>query len=246
MKERKNISIQDAENNIARWLLNQRVFPISWSEELKEIFRVRLMAEVREHIFFMGGLKINAKGPLSQSIEKFDEAWPIILTNIGQNVYNRLKREVDDFKKHNKKIIFDVIQKAKKGDRRSIHSLVEWDKTWIGMPFVQKIIADRQYHGDTLFFKNLGNALGKKPKVTKKAKEERILTLIRLLSRFTDLNQQDARKRLHDFLNHPGNNAITAFGQDDGDVMSKLSEFKYFTTVLKRHGIIKREGDKKT
>lgn len=203
--------------------------PLSgWPREFKEILQDRITIELQEHFILMGELKRKASNSLLKSLESIDN-WLDIAKRIRLSVLRRFDKEFEDFRKKYKEKYIDTIQKAKNGNITSMCRLVEWDKTWVCMPFMRKIIAHKQHNGDKLFFEMIGTAFSKKSKLNMLVKKEKdIFTTTKLLSKFVDIGKKGNIKKLQDLL---------AKIYEDKKSSPLLADDLYFAKWLRRHKI---------
>jgi hypothetical protein len=128
----------------------------------------------------------------------------------------------------------DDIEKARGGEDGFLFRIVEWDKTWLSIDWVQERNADAQASGDANFREELGKAVAHKPgmSVPRTQKRKDLLDKLQLFIDLfkVDLQNVDSFKGFHEALLD-----IEVIPKtEDG---AGLQDFDYFMKYLRRHGL---------
>jgi hypothetical protein len=114
----------------------------------------------------------------------------------------------------------------------AIFCLIKWDKTWLTVTTIRETIIDRQYCGDSTFFKRLGKIVAQKTDSLKKNNSnQHLFWLVERLGMALNLQDAKIRNRLHKIMAEQGH----FNGSED---ITPLSDLDYFNKQLKRHKII--------
>jgi len=140
----------------------------------------------------------------------------------------RFRNELLKYGKRYGTSYFDDIKQARKGNRRKLLRLVEWDKAWNMIKPIQEKLFFAQENGDFDFIREFGEALQKQSGCSSKPKEKEIIKSLQAFAdRYSDkIKHPDFIKGMHDFLQDKD---IVGEGKDDPD---------YFIKWLKRHNVI--------
>jgi hypothetical protein len=166
---------------------------------------------------------------------------PKLIKNLIIKEFEYLETEPTFFKKKYGCDMIKTVNEAKYAGTDSnkiqliddaILCLIKWDKAWLTVTSFRSILIDRQYSGDSLFYKNLGRIVAQKTDSMKKTNTNHgILWLVEQYGMVLDLKSTKNRNQLHKVMEAQG------YFDDPKDV-NPLSDIDYFNKQLKRHRII--------
>lgn len=157
-----------------------------------------------------------------------------LIDNLKKEIKDRVTKEKRAYKTEYKEKIEDTIKKAKRGDKKSIFRLVEWDKNWLFADWAKKkiLIADGIDNRD--FLEDIADAIKSrknKVKTTHQKFYKELLYLKKLGVNFNDPQKTNSLRE--DLLNIYQSNEI-----DENDPIYKLLwDRDYFTKFLIRQGL---------
>ena len=112
---------------------------------------------------------------------------------------------------------------------RSLFRLVQWDKNFIRLDFVQKAVADCQFVSSKEFFRGLSNSLGLQSGIVRRSRYRNFLLVTRYFLKVWKVNvsESHALKMAEGIADK-----MEIFGEDF------ILDHEYFTKLLRRNGVI--------
>jgi hypothetical protein len=226
LKEFISIALQ---NTRARKILNEL------PPEFEEIFATRIKYKLTELAYVLRYF-VDAK-----AIEEEKVYIPEVFCDQVEKDFKYLETETARFKEKYGRDMIKTVNKAKyvgtdANKNRliddAVFCLIKWDKAWLTVTTTRNIIIDRQYSGDSTFFKSLGKIVAQKTDSLKKHNaNQHLFWLVERWGMVLDLQDTKIRNQLHKIMELQG------YFDGLADV-TPLSDLDYFNQQLKRHKII--------